>query len=296
MKQYYAGAAEAKKHSGQPAVTRDGVTIPVMANIGNHYDAETAVENGADGIGLFRIEVFFLSRKMLPTEEELVTGITKTIAPMKGKPVTIRLLDIGGDKPLPYLPLPSEQDPFLGRRGVRFLLDYPNLLDIQFRALLRVSREHDIRIIVPMVTLVEDMVRVRTAYDRVGKTLGLSTMPPLGAMVETPAAALSAHELAAVSDTLNVGTNDLTQYTMAAGRENAFVHRYFKDDHEVIFKLLRLVGREAEKIPVGLCGELASHTDKTEALLRAGMRMLSVPPPFIPLVKEAVRKSKANAD
>ncbi len=295
MKQYYAGAAEAKKCSDQPAVTRDGVTIPVMANIGNRYDTEAAVENGADGIGLFRIEVFFLSRKMLPTEEELVTGITKAIAPMKGKPVTIRLLDIGGDKPLPYLPLPSEQNPFLGRRGVRFLLDHPNLLDIQFRALLRVSREHDIRIIVPMVTLAEDMVRVRTAYERVGETLGLSTMPPLGAMVETPAAALSADELAAVSDSLNVGTNDLTQYTMAAGRENAFVHRYFKDDHEVIFKLLRLVGREAEKIPVGLCGELASHTDKTEALLKAGMRMLSVPPPFIPLVKEAVRKSKANA-
>lgn len=291
---YITGAAKARKRSGQPAITRDGVTIPVMANIGNRYDVETAVENGADGIGLFRIEVFFLSRKMLPSEDELVSGISRTIAPMKGKPVTVRLLDIGGDKPLPYLPLPSEQDPFLGRRGIRFLLDYPNLLDIQLRALLRVSREHDIRIIVPMVTFAEDMDRVRTAYGRVGKDLGLSVLPPLGAMVETPAAALSAHELAAVSESFNIGTNDLTQYTMAAGRENAFVHRYFRDDHEAIFKLLTLVGREAKEIPVGLCGELANHTDRTEALLKTGIRMLSVSPPFISLVKEAVRSSNAN--
>jgi phosphotransferase system enzyme I (PtsI) len=293
-KRYNAGAAEARKRSGQPAVTKDGVTIPVMANIGNRFDAETAAENGADGVGLFRIEVFFLSREMLPTEDELVSGISRTIAPMKGRPVTVRLLDIGGDKPLPYLPLPSEQDPFLGRRGIRFLLDYPNLLDTQLRALLRLSREQDIQIIVPMVTFAEDMERVRAAYSRVGKELGLSALPPLGAMVETPAAALIAHELAAVSDSLNIGTNDLTQYTMAAGRENVFVHRYFKDDHEAIFKLLNLVGRESKQIPVGICGELASHTDRTEALLKSGIRLLSVPPPFIPLVKEAVRNSNAN--
>ncbi len=294
MERHYAGATEAKKHSHDSAVTRDGVTIPVMANIGNRHDAETAVENGADGVGLFRIEVFFLSRKMLPTEEELVTGISRTITPLKGKPVTVRLLDIGGDKPLPYLPMPSEPDPFLGRRGVRFLLDYPELLDVQLRALLRISREHDVRIIVPMVTVVDDMKRVRAALTRVGLELGSKTLPPLGAMIETPAAALCADEIAAVSDSLNIGTNDLTQYTMAAGRENAFVYRYFRDDHPAIFKLLQHVGREAKQTPVGICGELASQSNRVEALLKAGMRMLSVPPPLIPSVKEAVRQAHAT--
>ncbi|RKX30842.1 MAG: phosphoenolpyruvate--protein phosphotransferase [Verrucomicrobia bacterium] len=293
MKQYYAGSMDAKKHSHESAVTRDGVTIPVMANIGNRHDAETAVENGADGVGLFRIEVFFLSRKILPTEEELVTGISKAIIPMKGKPVTIRLLDIGGDKPLPYLPLPPEPDPFLGRRGVRFLLDYPELLDVQLRALLRISREHDIQIIVPMVTIVDDMKKVRAALDRVGLELGYNTLPPLGAMIETPAAALCADEIAAVSDTLNIGSNDLTQYTMAAGRENAFVYKYFMDDHPSVFKLLQHIGREAKQTPVGICGELAGQSNQVQALLRAGMRMLSVPPPLIPSVKEAVRQARA---
>jgi phosphotransferase system enzyme I (PtsI) len=294
MERYYAGATEAKKHSHESAVTRDGVTIPVMANIGNRHDAEAAVENGADGVGLFRIEVFFLSRKMLPTEEELVAGISKAITPMKGKPVSIRLLDIGGDKPLPYLTLPSESDPFLGRRGVRFLLDYPELLDVQLRALVRISREHDIKIIVPMVTIVDDMNKVRAALNRIGLELGSKTLPLLGAMIETPAAALCAEEIAAVSDFLNIGTNDLTQYTMAASRENAFVYRYFRDDHPSIFKLLQHVGREANQTPVGICGELASQSNQVEALLRAGMRTLSVPPPLIPSVKEAVRQARAT--
>jgi len=295
MEQYYAGAAKAKRHSHDLAVTRDGVTIPVMANIGNRHDAETAMENGADGVGLFRMEVFFLARKMLPTEEDLVAGISRTIAPMQGKPVSIRLLDIGGDKPLPYLPLPSEPDPFLGRRGVRFLLDYPELLDVQLRALLRISQEHDIQIIVPMVTLVDDMKEVRAALIRVGSERGVTTLPPLGAMIETPAAALCAAEIAAVSDSLSIGTNDLTQYTMAAGRENTLVFRYFQDDHPAIFKLLQLVGKTAPETSVGICGELASRSDMVPALLRAGMRMLSVPPPLIPSVKEAVRQTRASA-
>lgn len=296
MERYYAGAAKAKQHSHESAVTRDGVTISVMANIGNRYDAETAVENGADGVGLFRTEVFFLSRKMLPTEEELVTGISKAITPMKGKPVSVRLLDTGGDKPLPYLSVPSEPDPFLGRRGVRFLLDYPELLDVQLRALVRISREHDIQIIVPMVTIVDDMIKVKAALTRVGLELGAKTLPPLGAMIETPAAALCADEIATVADSLNVGTNDLTQYTMAAGRENALVYKYFKDDHPSIFRLLQHVGREANQIPVGICGELASQSNMVEALLRTGMRMLSVPPPLIPSVKEAVRQARAHGD
>ncbi|MEZ5278713.1 MAG: phosphoenolpyruvate--protein phosphotransferase [Opitutaceae bacterium] len=293
---YYSGERAAKKLSNLPAVTRDGVAVPVMANIGNRHDAETAAGNGADGIGLFRIEIFFMARTMLPDEEELVAGMSKAIDPMKGKPVSIRLLDIGGDKQLPYLSLPSESDPFLGRRGVRFLLDYPDYLDLQLRALLRLSREHDVRIIVPMVTTVDDMRKVRVALVRVGSKLGFGTLPPLGAMVETPAAALCASEIAGVSDFLNIGSNDLTQYTMAAGRENSYVSRYFRDDHPAVFRLLKIVCSEAHGISVGLCGELAGRCPLVNALLGTGIGILSVPPPLVPAVKEAVRGCSTDVE
>jgi phosphoenolpyruvate-protein phosphotransferase len=289
MAEYKATAGKALKHSHEPAVTRDGVTIPVMANMGNRHDAEMAVENGADGAGLFRIEVLFMGRTMLPTEEELIGGISKTLAPLKGKPVYVRLLDIGGDKTLPYLPFPQEQDPFLGRRGVRVLLDYPELLDVQLRALIEVSQDHDLRIIVPMITVADDMRAIRTELERVAAYRGYGAAPPIGAMIETPAAALCADEIAAVCDFLSIGTNDLTQYTMAAGRENALVSRYFKDDHTAIFRLLEWIGRHAAGTPIGLCGELAGQSDVTEALLKTGIRMLSVPPLVLPSVKEAVR-------
>jgi phosphoenolpyruvate-protein kinase (PTS system EI component) len=243
---------------------------------------------------LFRIEVLFLSRKMLPTEEELTSQISKTIAPLTGKPITIRLLDIGGDKFLPYLPLPLEQNPFLGLRGVRLLLAYPELLSIQLRALLRLSQEHDIQILVPMVTVAEDMMKIREALISAARELGVKHLPPLGAMIETPAAALSIKAIEEFSDFLNIGTNDLTQYTMAAGRENALVYHYFKDDHETVIRLLRIICEEAGPGPVGLCGELAGNCGAIETLLRVGIRMLSVAPPLIPAVKQAVRAARAK--
>ena len=142
-----------------------------------------------------------------------------------------------------------------------------------------------------MVTIADDMQKIRTALDKAGAETGCRALPQLGAMIETPAAALCADEIAAVSDFLNVGTNDLTQYTMAAGRENPFVYQYFKDDHPAIFKLLRHIAKQAKHIPVGICGELASQSNMVEPLLRTGMRMLSVPPPLLPSVKEAVRNA-----
>lgn len=294
MLAYRQTAAKALSRCHEPAVTRDGLTIPVMANIGNRLDAEMAVQNGADGVGLFRIEVFFLSRRMLPSEDELVSGLAWAIAPMKGKPVSIRLLDIGGDKVLPYLPFPVEPNPFLGRRGVRLLLHYPDLLNTQLRALLRLSQEQEIQIIVPMVTTADDMRQVRQALQRAAAELGGKNLPRLGAMIETPAAALCAHEIAAVSDLLNVGTNDLTQYTMAADRENALVSRYFRDDHPAVLKLLEGVGAATKTLTVGACGELAGRAEMLETLLRARIRMLSVPPPLLPLVKEAVRNARVG--
>jgi len=211
-----------------------------------------------------------------------------------GKPIFIRLLDIGGDKPLPYLPLSPELDPSLGRRGVRLLLAYPELLNVQLRALLRLSKEHDVRITVPMVTFASDMQKVRSALEKIGSELGYRTLPQLGAMIETPASALCADEIASVSDFLNIGTNDLTQYTMAAGRESPFAYQYFKDDHPAIIKLLQHVGKEATQTPVGICGELASQGDMVQTLLTTGIRMLSVPPPLIPSIKQAVRNAQTH--
>lgn len=288
---YQADVATAMQHSHEPAVTRDGVTIPVMANIGNLHDARVAAENGADGVGLFRIEVFFLSRRMLPTQKELVQAISETIAPLQGKPIAVRLLDIGGDKQLPYLHLPTEPDPYLGRRGVRLLREYPELLHVQLQALLQLAQDHDIRIIVPMVTVVEDMEQVRDALITTAADLGHTTLPPLGAMIETPAAALCAEKIAAVSDFLSIGSNDLTQYTMAAGRDNARVQPYFLDDHPAVIKLISHVGKEAQQSTLALCGELAGREDMLPTLLNAGVRLLSVSPPLVPTVKEAIRKS-----
>lgn len=295
IEDHRASAATAKRHSHEPAVTEDGVTIPVMANISNRHDAALAAENGADGVGLYRIEMLFLARTMLPSEEELAHEIERTIAPLKGKPIFVRLLDIGGDKPLPYLKLASEPNPFLGRRGVRLLLHYPELLNVQLRALLRLSQDHNLQILVPLVTLSDDMRQVRAALLKTAAQLGVRKIPPLGAMIETPAAALCVDEIADVSDSLSIGTNDLTQYTMAAGRDSAFVYQYFKDDHPSIMKLLQYIGRVANRIPVGICGELAGRTEGVATLLAANMRMLSVSPPLVPSVKKAVRRAHAKA-
>lgn len=236
MKRYRRDIARATERCHEPALTLDGLTIPVMANIGSRWDSELALENGADGVGLYRTEVIFLSRKMLPTEEEVFEDASSTLAPLKGKPITIRLLDVGGDKNLPYLKLPGEANPFLGRRGVRLLLDYPDLLQLQLRVILRLSHEHDLQILVPMVTVAEDMKQLRDALASAAAVIGVEEIPQLGAMVETPAAALCVTEVAQFADFLNIGSNDLTQYTMAADRENPLVYRYFKDDHPAVIR------------------------------------------------------------
>jgi phosphoenolpyruvate-protein phosphotransferase (PTS system enzyme I) len=162
-----------------------------------------------------------------------------TLEPMAGKPITIRLLDVGADKKLPSLDLSSEVNPFLGRRGVRVLLAYPELLHTQLRALARLSREHDIQILVPMVTLAQDMKRLRELLVAATAEVGVERLPPLGAMIETPAAALCVVEIMTHADFLSIGTNDLTQYTMAAGREDPLVSDYFRDDHPAVLRLVR---------------------------------------------------------
>ena len=273
----------------EPAITRDGQTVRVEANLAARDEAELLIENGADGVGLFRIEQLYLSRELPPSEDELFEELTQLVTPLREKPVTIRLLDIGGDKSIPSVRLPLESNPALGRRGVRLLLDYPRLLEAQLRALLRLSRAQPIRILVPMITLERDIAQLRERLTAAARDLGMETLPALGAMIETPAAALGIAQLAAHCDFLCVGTNDLTQYTLAAARDDEAVSEYYSDDHPALLRLLGIIVSEASGKPVTICGELAGREEAIPRLLRLGFRGLSVAPRLIPTTKDLIR-------
>jgi phosphotransferase system enzyme I (PtsI) len=286
-----ARSARIRQSAREPARTLDGSTVAVLANVGCREDVVAAADQGADGVGLCRLEQFYLSRTTPPSVAELLAELRVMFAPVKGKPITVRLLDLGGDKPLPFLKLPEEDNPFLGRRGVRFLLRYPELLDTQLRVLFQYSQEQNVRILVPMVTLAADMVRVQSRLAVITNHQGQGKLPPLGAMIETPAAALTVSEIKAHADFLSVGTNDLTQYTLAAGRENQMVSEYYIEDHPSVLRLVRIITEEAGGLPVSVCGELARQLNIIPTLLKQGIRILSVAPPLVPGVKEAVRQT-----
>ena len=286
-----ADALQLRRLSVEPARTINGQEITVMANVGCAEDVTAAAENGADGVGLYRIEQFYLSRNTPPSVPELLAGLREALAPLRGKRITVRLLDLGADKPVPFVHFPSEDDPFLGRRGVRLLLRYPDLLDTQLKALLDFSRDNDINILVPMVTLAEDMAQVRRRFLEIAAHAGIDKLPPVGAMIETPAAALTVGEIIQHADLLSIGTNDLTQYTMAAGRENPLVNEYFVENHPAVLRLIRIVLEEAGQIPVTVCGELAADMDSISILLKLGLRSFSVAPPLVPAVKNAIRQT-----
>jgi phosphoenolpyruvate-protein kinase (PTS system EI component) len=240
-------------------------------------------------VGLFRIEELYFTRELPPSEEELFSELQRLVAPLRDKPVTIRLLDAGGDKAIPSLRLPFESNPLLGKRGVRLLLDYPQLARTQLKSLLRLSQTQDIRILVPMVTLERDMQQMRELLVTIAHEMGMENHPPLGAMIETPAAALTVGQIAKHADFLSVGTNDLTQYTMVAGRDNATVSGYYEDTHPSMLRLLGIIIAEASGKPVTICGEMAGREDVIPRLLELGFRALSISPPLIPTTKELIR-------
>jgi phosphoenolpyruvate-protein phosphotransferase len=272
-------------------VTLDGVEISVMANVRSREDVELAMERGADGIGLFRTEPFFLSAKHFPSDKEFAEFLLASLHPARARHIDVRLLDLGADKNPIYLHLPPEPDPFLGRRGVRVLREYPDLLEAQLRAVLEVSQQFRMGVLIPMVTTESDVVQVAELFHRLAAEMGIRELPRIGAMIETPAAALSIPSLKKHVDFLSIGSNDLTQYTMAAGRENPLVTEYFIDDHPTILRLIELVVRESGDTPVSLCGELAGRIDVIPRLLRTGIRSLSVAAALVPDVKNAIRNS-----
>jgi len=284
---------QARARAHEPAITRNGKPIAVLANVGNADDTREAMENGAEGVGLYRIEQAYLGRRKPPDTEALVEEMRKTLEPAERLPVYIRLLDVGADKPLPFMESNRETNPALGCRGIRFLEQHPDLLQTQVDALLRISVDFDLHILVPMVTLEHDILRVATLLRESASRAGISSVPRLGAMIETPAAALAAPAICQHAEFLSFGTNDLTQYVFAADRENAAVDSYFDDTHDIVFRLLKTVREDVPQTSLSICGELAGRPGYISRILACGITSLSVAPPSIPAAKEAIRRSDA---
>jgi multiphosphoryl transfer protein len=283
-----AALREAQGSALEPAHTIEGATIEVAANIGSPADAVRAVAAGADGVGLFRTEFLFMGRSSMPDAREQETAYRETAEALGGRPLVIRTLDAGADKPLPYLDQPLEQNPFLGVRGIRLGLERPDLLQTQLGAILRVAADHPLRVMFPMVASADELRAANDLLDRAGER------PPtleVGVMVEVPSAALLADRLAEHADFFSIGTNDLTQYTMAADRGNVRVSALADAVHPAVLRSIRMTVEAADERGrwVGVCGELAGDTDATALLLGLGVRELSMGAPSIALVKRAVR-------
>lgn len=282
-------AALARAH--EPARTLDDVTIEVAANIAGPDDVSPAVAAGADAIGLFRTEFLFLDRASMPGEDEQEATYRRAADALDGRPMLVRTLDAGADKPLPYLAQAPEPNPFLGVRGIRVGLARPEILDTQLRALVRVAADHPVRIMFPMIATVAELRAARDALDRAVAATGVRERPPLGVMIEVPSAALLAGHLAAEVDFFSIGTNDLTQYVLAADRGNDAVAGLADPLHPAVLRLIGLAfeGAAAHGAWVGVCGELAGDPAATAVLIGLGVTELSMSAPVIPSVKDAVR-------
>jgi phosphoenolpyruvate-protein phosphotransferase len=284
--------ARAAGRASAPAVTRDGVTIAVGANVGSVADAHAAVDGGADLVGLIRTEFLFLDRDAAPDVDEQVAVLRAIAEALGGRRLTVRTLDVGGDKPLRYLPAPAEQNPFLGVRGLRYALRHPGLLADQLLAVARVAREVPVSLMFPMVSTVDEVVRARRMLDDAIARAGGAEPAGLqvGIMVEVPAAALKAAAFAPYVDFFSVGTNDLTQYALAAERGNAALAALADGLDPGVLRLIDAVCRGAgERISVAVCGELAGDEAAAPLLAGLGVRELSVAPRSVPAIKEVVR-------
>ncbi|MET3454575.1 phosphoenolpyruvate--protein phosphotransferase [Pseudomonas kilonensis] len=275
-----------------PARTVDGVEVEVAANVASSAEANLAFANGADGVGLLRTEFLFVDRHTAPDEEEQRQAYQAVLDAMGDRPVIIRTIDVGGDKQLDYLPLPAEANPVLGLRGIRLAQVRPELLDQQLRALLQIRPLQRCRILLPMVTEVDELLHIRQRLDALGAELGLSERPQLGVMIEVPAAALLAEQLAEHADFLSIGTNDLSQYTLAMDRDHAGLAARVDALHPALLRLIAQTCAGAAKHGrwVGVCGALASDPLATPVLVGLGVRELSVSPPQIGEIKARVRQ------
>lgn len=274
-----------KYFKGKDNITLDGKRIDIYANLNNPYEIESVLENDAGGIGLFRSEFLYLNRDSFPTEDEQFEVYKEIVQKMDKKRVIIRTADIGSDKKVDYMGLSKEENPALGYRGIRICLDNPDMFLTQLKAIYRASVYGNVSIMFPMIVSCEEIENIKKYVEMAKKELiergvEFSEYVPLGIMIETPAAALISDELAKKVDFFSIGTNDLTQYTLAIDRQNCKVGNLIDKHHKSVLKLIKFVTESAHKngIEVGICGELASDESLTELFLSMGIDELSVSP------------------
>ncbi len=283
------------EESALPAVTKDGVVIELLANIGSPGEAAGAVSIGARGVGLFRTEFLFLERSTPPSEDEQTEAYGQVVAAFAPHPVTIRLLDVGGDKPIPYLPIKTEANPFLGVRALRLADRQPEIFVTQLRACYRAAVTRPVKVMAPMVADARDVATLRRLADRAKSELAADGRPigvvELGVMLEIPSAILTADSYAREIAFVSLGTNDLLQYTLAADRGNPALERYRDSLHPALLQLVRLAVQAADRsgISLSVCGEMAGDPEAALALVGLGVRQLSMSPASIPSVRRAIR-------
>jgi phosphoenolpyruvate-protein phosphotransferase len=283
----------------QKPVSVDGEPVELLANVNGPADAEMAVRCGATGVGLYRTEYLFLTHPTVPNEEEQLAAYRKVIEAAPCRTVTIRTLDLGGDKNVPYLGNDREANPFMGWRSIRLTAAYPEFFQMQLRAILRAGKEGNVSLLFPMISTLEEVYRLKRVVERTEAALAKERIPfaekmPLGIMIEVPAAAMCIEALLPEVDFVSIGSNDLIQYLMAADRDNPKVAHLCEPFNPAILRLLaQVIGAcNAQEKPVTLCGEMAGRPRCFLPLFGMGLRRLSMSPGFVPSIKEMVRRSK----
>lgn len=295
--QYIRHLEKLKEKQNESIISKNGKQILVAANIGSIAEAESAVCNGADAIGLFRTEFIYMDRNSLPDEEEQFE-IYKAIAQKMGKkPITVRTIDIGGDKSLPYLNIPEEMNPFLGLRAIRLCLKHRDIFKTQLRAILRASFYGNMQIMFPMIGNMDELNRAKAAVRECKEELDAEGVKyndrmKIGMMIEIPAAAIMADEFAKCVDFFSIGTNDLTQYTLAVDRLNENISELYDPQNPAVMRLIKGIihAAHANEIPCFMCGEMAGDSSAIPLLLNYGLDEFSVSPVLIPEIKSLIRK------
>lgn len=295
-KKYTTIESKLKKESALPATTIDGVNVDVYANVEFLHEISDVISSGASGIGLFRTEGIFLEKDKLPGEEEQYQIYRRFSEEMQGMPILLRTLDAGGDKILRDIDHPQEQNPFLGWRAIRFCIDEKDIFKTQLRAILRANILGNIQILIPMISCLGEIRETKKIIEEVSQELlseGKEFFPDteMGIMVEIPSAALMSDMFAREVDFMSIGTNDLTQYTLAVDRTNQKIARLFNDMHPAVLRLMQITIINARKngIEVSLCGEMAANPEAIPVLLGLGLRKLSISPFMIPRIKKVIR-------